>query len=443
MISRMGGRNEIMLKEQTLVMGTPGKRSVDEASEMVKRLYVVERELMRTLGGYHVNLADWGLKTRLPRHIWQDSLRADALRTRVLEMRYPRRDVDQGHDPHLSGFLSSLINCTSDAELITGVYFVVKQALIEAYETYLKDADPLDDAPTVEFMSRFASQIRSQLEEISALYAQLPEASSSREELAAWRHALQTSLKYIGGLLGKDPRTEENPPANASRPEYVPPAAPRRDPSFIPAVYHMPPQPPKKFIERQIWQGINHVNEIWAAEIPLLILWQWNDMPWEFYLDCSRWAFDESRHCMMGEERMNAWGFRIGLDYPVVGDHYICAAIRGEIGILALLHAFETGGPGWKAGLKAEFEAAGDTASSQDFDYDWADESIHLAYGHKWVLHRLNGDLDAMEDLKEEMLDRWHEWIEQKHQEWDYDLFNSRIQARIADIESRAATPHE
>src|SRR5690606_37624521 len=124
-------------------------------SHMIKRLYFIERELMRTLAGYHVNISRWELKTLLPKHIWQDSLRADKLRTRVLEMRYPRRDVDQDHDPLLSRYLSSLIRCSNDAELLIGVYFVTKQALIDAYEAYLRDADPLDDAPTVAFMRGF------------------------------------------------------------------------------------------------------------------------------------------------------------------------------------------------------------------------------------------------------------------------------------------------
>ncbi|RAP75146.1 DUF455 family protein [Paenibacillus montanisoli] len=431
-----------MSLEQVLVMGMPGKRTVEEASDMVKRFYLVERELMRTLGGYHVNIANWELKKKLPHHIWQDSLRADALRTRVLEMRYPRRDVDQEHDPYLSKFLASLIRCNCDVELITGVYFVAKEALVEAYETYLRDADPLDDAPTVEFMSRFPMQIRSQLDEIQQLFAQIQETVSG-EEIQAWRQALQQFLKNIGGVIGQGQRSDETPSEVSKRPEYVPPTTPRRDPRFTPAVYHMPPRHPEKFIERQIWQGINHVNEIWAAEIPLLVLWKWDNMPWDFYLDCSRWAFDESRHCMMGEERMKAWGFEVGLDYPVVADHYISTIDNGEVETLALLHAFESGGPAWKAGLKAEFEAAGDTASSQDFDYDWADESIHLAYGHKWVLHRLNGDLDVLEDLKEELIERWHDWMVQKHQEWDYEPFTSRIQARIAEIEAGAANRHE
>jgi len=195
---------------------------------------------------------------------------------------------------------------------------------------------------------------------------------------------------------------------------------------------------PEKFIERQVWQGINHVNEIWASEIPALVLWTWNDMPWEFYLDCARWAYDESRHSMMGEQRLKAWGFEAGVDYPVVADHYISVSGKGELAVLALLHAFETTGPAWKSGLKAEFESVGDTASSQDFDYDWADESIHLMYGHKWVLHRLNGDLETLEDYKTEVRESWDRWLEQKHLEWDYEPFKSRIEQKIAEIEANS-----
>jgi hypothetical protein len=122
------------MQELFAVMGKPGKCSVDEGSFFLKRLYLTERELMRTLGGYLISTVNWDMKTQLPRHIWQDSLRADGLRSRILEMRYPRRDVDQGHDELLQAFLSHLIRCGNDPELLEGVYFVVKKSLCEAYE---------------------------------------------------------------------------------------------------------------------------------------------------------------------------------------------------------------------------------------------------------------------------------------------------------------------
>lgn len=423
------------MAERVLIMGMPGKRTVEEASTLLKRFYYIERELMRTLGGYVVSVSNWEIKKALPQHIWQDSLRADALRARVLEMRYPRRDVDQGHDLQLKRYLSSLICCKNDAELLIGVYFVTKQGMIAAYESYLQDADPLDDAPTIAFMSGFTSQIRLQVDEMSKLLPLLPENAVLNVQ-QEWRHALQTLLTNIGGLLGKEKGSGVVPAEIAKREEYVPPLIPKRDPRFTFAIYHMPPKNPEKFIERQVWQGINHVNEIWATEISALALWVWNDMPWEFYLDCARWSYDESRHSAMGEQRLKAWGFEVGVDYPVVADHYISTSGQGELNVLALLHALEINGPSWKAGLKADFEAVGDTASSQDFDYDWADESIHLLYGHKWLLHRLHGDIDALEDYKQDTIMQWNEWIQQKHKEWDYDPFMSKIERKINEVEA-------
>lgn len=421
---------------QVIMMGQPGKRSVDDASSILKKLYFIERELMRVAGGYHVNVSNWEVKKKLPLHIWQDSIRANELRTRVLEMRYPRRDVDKEHNPKLEQFLSSLIRVNNDAELLAGIYFVTKVALSEAYESYLRDADELEDAPTIAFMKAFPNQIREQIDEAQCLFDQLPE-NQIPNAAAEWQQAVITYLSNIGGLLVGEQIAEEIPELIAQRGEYTPPTVPKRDPRFTPAVYHMPPRGTTKFIERQIWQGINHVNEMWAAEIPALVMWIWSEMPWEFYLNCARWAYDETRHSMMGEERLKAWGFEIGVDYPVVADHYISASDKGELEVLALLHSFETRGGIWKSGLKADFEQEGDLSSSQDFDYDWADESIHLLYGHKWVLHRLDGDIDELEQLRDGTRANWNEWIAQKQTEWNYEPFMSRIETKIKEIEGK------
>jgi len=423
-----------MMAESTevLVMGAPGRKPVEDASAVLKRLYYTEREVMRTLAGYLVSVSDWELKKKLPYHIWQDSLRADALRTRVLEMRYPRRDVDQEHDPLLQTYLGGLVRCGNDAELIVGAYFVTKQALLEAYETYMADADPLDDAPTFEFMRRYPDELRRQLETIRAIYDRLPEIADGEDH--GRRRELERYLQAIGGLDGRGGGREAEPelPASLRRPAYTPPLVPKRDPRFTPAEYHMPPVEWESFLEHQIWAGINHVNEIWASEVPGLVMWAWDDMPWEFYLESARWCFDESRHCMMGEERLSAWGFEAGVDYPVFADHYVSVSAKGELALLGLLHYFETGGPAWKSGMKKKFEELGDTSSSQDFDYDWADESIHLQYGYKWCLHRLNGDIDALEDLKEEVGGAWDSWIREARKKWDYEPFMSRIRAKMA-----------
>src|SRR5215212_5025744 len=105
-------------------------RGVEDSARLLKRLFLVEREMMRAIGAWHISVADWDLKVALPRDWWQDSLHADTLRNRVLELRYPKRDVDSDHDPALIAFLESLTRATTEAEFALGIYEVVKPAVV-------------------------------------------------------------------------------------------------------------------------------------------------------------------------------------------------------------------------------------------------------------------------------------------------------------------------
>src|SRR5262245_25184649 len=92
------------------------QRGVEATAQLLQRLYLVERETMRALGAWHMAVSNWELKILTPRHWWHDSLHANALRQRVLELRYPRRDVDSRHDPQLLAFLAELTRAQTDAE---------------------------------------------------------------------------------------------------------------------------------------------------------------------------------------------------------------------------------------------------------------------------------------------------------------------------------------
>jgi uncharacterized ferritin-like protein (DUF455 family) len=188
---------------------------------------------------------------------------------------------------------------------------------------------------------------------------------------------------------------------------------------------------------RRVLQGINHLNEMWAAEAVGVVAAELDDMPWEFYRDAARWAYDESRHSAMGEERLTAWGYRVGVDVPCVADHYNAVSDVPAIQLLALLHGFETNGPKYKAWLKGECEADNDLASAQDCDFDWADEALHLTYGIKWLRHLLGGKSATPQDIEDTwhaVMARWEAWI---NRQWDenphqYAAFQPRIDALMA-----------
>jgi hypothetical protein len=416
------------------------QRGVEASAELLQRLYLVERETMRALGGWHMAVANWELKITTPRHWWQDSLHANAMRERVLELRYPRRDVDNRHDPQLVAFLAQLTRAQTDAEFALGIYGVVKPALVAAYQAYCEGGDELADAPSVHHISHILIDEQAHLTQAAPVLAGLPE-----EQLAAaqpWSDYLQRYLAAIGGILGDGPRSEiptDHP--CAGRPAYSVPQRAQRDPRFSPAVVESPIRPPRNLRERQVWYAIDHANEIWAAEVPGAFMWEWADMPWSFYMDVARWGYDEQRHSEMGIRRLSAWGFEVGVDYPMVGDpyHAILEQGHGLLSVLALLYYFERDAPKFKQQAKEQYAAAGDATTAQDSDYDWADEALHLRYGYTWLQHILGAEAkERLPGLVKEAGALWDRWLEERWSRGEdgYGPFMERIDARIAAAEA-------
>jgi len=434
--------------------------SVETAAAQLKRLYWAERELFRATSSLHGAIVNWETKKALPRHLWENSLHADALRSRVLELRYPRRDVDKEPPQALVDAIHNLVKARSDAEVLRAVYTVFKPALISAYEQYLAQTDALDDAPSVYHLQRILAEKRNQVQEGLALLSGLP----AIEDTRAWEAYLRTCLIAAGGMLDSSvgaqgsapdqgdqaaaptqsaatyrldqPAASTHVPGFSDRPGYKRPERLARDPRFEPALIESPWWELKTPLERQLLVAIEHVNEIWATEAPLLVVWELDSMPWEFYRDVARWAWDECRHTIMGERRLEAWGFKIGVDVPMIDDAYQCVAKESPIALLALLNAFERQAPPHRKRLKATLEGIGDPESAQDVDYDWADEAIHMSYGNRWLAH-LVPDEDECEALRQRTLAQWDAYLvwAKTQPMGDYEPFESRIRARMRALE--------
>ncbi|MEA2583788.1 MAG: hypothetical protein QOF33_1873 [Thermomicrobiales bacterium] len=418
-------------------------RGVEDSARLLKRLYLVERETMRALGAWHLSVADWDLKIAVPRDWWQDSLHADALRSRVLELRYPKRDVDSDHDPALVAFLETLTRAETDAEFALGIYAVVKPALVEAYRIYLAGGDSLNDAPSFHHISHILTDEQAQLDEIASVLAALP--GEEHEAAQSWMSYLEVSLSSIGGLLGERPRSAA--PSDhpcAGRPAYRIPERAARDPRFLPAVVESPLRRPRNAREQQVWYAIDHANEVWAAEVPGAMMWHFSEMPWQFYLDVARWGWDEMRHALMGKRRLDAWGFEMGVDYPMVGDPYHAILEKGGdlLDVMALLYYFERMAPPIKQRDKVRYDELGDVASAQDTDYDWADEAIHLRFGYTWLNHILGDEAKTrLQPLVARAGEMWETWLAERWERGEdgYGPYMKRIEARIAAAEAEAA----
>jgi uncharacterized ferritin-like protein (DUF455 family) len=413
----------------------PNLQDVEQASALQRRLYRTIRETMRAMAGRICGVANWEAKKLLARHIWLDAEHADALRLRVLELRFPRVDVDLVADGALIAMLGRLPSTLTDAELMAGVYQVIKPQVLDALGRYLQCSDLLDDAPSHRALRIVIGELRDELAEFERWWNAVPLAD--RDGAAGWVAWLRDALAHAGGVYGRDSGAEVLLRAGFSdRPRYTIPMVPARDPRWLPAVTQVPPRPPRTPQEQQVWIAIDHVNELWACELPAAFIWHHDNLPWSLYRETARWAYDEMRHAQMGERRLLAYGFEVGVDVPMVPDHWIGVCARGGLeAMLFVVHGLEQGGPKWKAQLKSELWKMGDPYSSQDCDYDWADEAGHIRYGQAW-LKALFPNLTKQDIIRrtEQEVEQWKEWIAEKHRSGrhGYEVFLPRIEAKCA-----------
>ncbi len=395
---------------------TAAHTRVENASTILKRFYVAERQLMRTLAAWFVGTSQWDLKRQLSEDMWQTAQHADVLRTRVLELRYPRRDVDRKYDPDVLALLAEAAKATDSHEFIAGAYGVLLPALIAGYEAYLERSDPLDDAPTIYRLRHILADKLAQAERMGALARRV--GGGDRASDQTWRDYLRRWVDAIGGIDGLGRRAE--PPTDhpcAGRPAYDVPRSVQRDARWRPALFHLPHENKydtagrdawkriealDKRVAMQVWSAISHFNEIWAAEVPASVMWDLDGETWAFYMDLARWSWDETRHSTMGWRALEGWGWDVPDLIPWAHGLYNALGNVPARQRLALLYYYEEGllRTGTKQIEIKILESAQDDGSTHDMDYDWADEAIHVNFGYTWLKHLLGDDKAGREELK-------------------------------------------
>ncbi|MBK8019962.1 MAG: DUF455 family protein [Chloroflexi bacterium] len=387
---------------------------VENASRYLNRCYVVERQLMRTLAARFVDTSQWDLKRQLAQDMWEASRHADALRTRILELRYPRRDVDKKYNPDVLALMAEAAKGDDSEEFIGGVYGALLPELLKAYQAYMEQTDPLDDGPTFYILRHIIADKQAQIERMRATAERVSPGLFKRT--ADWQDYLRQYCASIGGIAGDaadDEPAAAKPESHplAERPAYSVGRSNKRDARWRPALFHLPHENKydvegrkawqrietlDKRVAMQVWSAISHFNEIWAAEVVAASMWDLDNQPWEFYLDLARWCWDEARHSTMGYRALEGWGWDVPNLIPFANAWYLAMGPMPPIQRLALLYYYEDGL--LRAGLKQIelkiLESAQDDGSAQDMDFDWADEAIHVSYGYTWLRHLL-GDKEA------------------------------------------------
>lgn len=378
------------------------KLMVPKAARILKRFYLLQRELVRMQAGWLPGSEHWNSKLLLPEFLWQDALTADGCRTRVLELRYPEREVDHLEDEPLLRLWRQACAAPNGVAFVEGLRLIVKPLLREAFQSYLSITDPLDDGPTVRLLKQGILDIDEQIQrwEPVARDAQCvyPQHESS---VVCWIAGLREWAKLVGDLLDVSRDYSEVYTANefGGRPFEISRQG-NRDHRFNTLLFGWPDSLDPNFgagqgLQLQIRQGVHHVNEIWAAEMAAACLFDlMDDAPPSFLVDGARWCYDEIRHCRMGFARLSEWGFSMN-EIPLGSFSYDAGADTDPLTRLGIIFYFESTYIGTKSQRMKYFGEWGDKVSSHDMDFDWADEQIHTHYGTHWLKYFLEKQNDT------------------------------------------------
>jgi hypothetical protein len=369
--------------------------SVDENVERLRRYNYVETRLVELSAAFMNPAPEWEVKCALSLHIYLDSEHSQALRQRVAELRLPPLQLDRAPDPKLAAFMDEALRARNTVEMLTGLFRMVRPALLAAYRAHLGQTNPLFDFPTCRLLRIAIAEEEQAVEWGAQALAALAADDASRRASADWEAHLRAYLMAAGGIAGNEPPPDDLvlPPTRAATP-FEPDLEPKRDwrsGNTYNFAYRASPvwrdeaADPQ---ERLIALMFKRFHEMDVPEMMAGMLLQTPGKPWEYYRDMARQLWDEARHAMMGEVWLAAhnvdwsrydnhvgWALHLNLDRSPLERHIV-------------LYAIEQGLMDGEKGKRAEWlgaQRAADPLAAFLQDYDWADEVLHAQLGRRWL----------------------------------------------------------
>lgn len=346
---------------------------------MIRNLADFQTELARIAGGFVPGLRGWAARKEIPRLVFQDFRMVQDLRGRHRELGLMPAEVHLSAAAPGRGLLDLLCAAPSTADAVEGIYVRTKARLAAWLRDTLRQDLGIYDIPSTPLLEANADLLEKQaawgaasraaegttddafLARVETALEGLPAALSSAERRTA---APRREARRIGRL----------PLLNSTVPDGFPTRAtgPARDSSD------------QSYASAERYYAVNFLQEIQAADTCAALLFDAVDLPWEFYFDCARHMWDESRHATFGERKLAALGIPLR-EVPLSSTAYRLRQTLTPHDRYAVLTTQEADAfPGKHLGLKAALDH-NDAIGAMTWSYDIADETQHVRYGQKWL----------------------------------------------------------
>ncbi len=410
--------------------------AVEDCVEWLKRLHYVWKRLHQIFTAHITAEPIYELKTAFSLHAHLCAEHAQAIRTRVSEMREPPLGLEVVPHPALQQACDEVLCAPTTRERCLGLYAVLLPALNDAIHNYLETTNHLADAPSVRILRFALIELDDMLvfgdQAIAALEHFHVEATQIPDRLAEYYTCLWGSLHAAGGLSGREEITATAPEPVYSGTPFQYDRTPRRDARFTDsfnagvnpeAFLYDPDFAPR---DKTLMMFYKRIREIDVPEMMASILVESPHKPWGFKRDMTRQLWDEARHAMLGEV-----GFReAGIDWTRIPISFLWSYNLNTQLTAQERHAvlfFIEQGLMPKSGKRYEWEvakASGNPLAALFQDFDWADEVLHAQIGREWYVKDfgdLNGAMAYGDQCWSKVMTHWREYLDRgltEHHNW-------------------------
>ena len=365
--------------------------AVNEMTRLLRLLFEVEREFLRTVTTLVYRVGEPELKYLVCQHAWESAGHARFLRERGRELTtFGTQESSRAEIKRL--FAEAVGRHTDDPLVITaGFYEVLKPALLAAYRHYLKVTDHLADWPSKKLVEEFIADEERHLAEIKPWL----QGVDARE----WKLHLTQALDDLGGWLGQETRLplaagyvwvhEQTPfthPATCNRGKYPVCSSvfgydPTEDPIVRP--WLTDPNTDARVIRLMVYVWL--MMEMDAVDYLATVFYETPNAPFDLHFDLARHLWDESRHSQFGFRQLP----KLGVDLMTVEhslDLYnILVQMPPHERYALMTMEFEAGSFPTKAHVMDRVRELNDFEADTLLAFDRNDEQNHVRYGHRWL----------------------------------------------------------
>ena len=218
---------------------------------------------------------------------------------------------------------------------------------------------------------------------------------------------------------------------------------PARDPRYFASPIYWPDvldpsYPYGEGVALQLRSAVSHLNEVWAVETagpdPRRAS---TELGWEFTRDAARWLYDETRHMLMGKQRLDGWALGPGRSRSAaISTRPGSTRIRCTASGCSATSRRRTSGA--SASVQRRSARWATRPARLDMEFDWADETLHAEYGRRWLRRLLEARGEDPESWPA-VLERCEQLVQQRvARATNEDL--ERIRACADDIIATAET---